>query len=276
MGIPFKELIEKHAGGVTGGWDNLLGGHSRRRVGAGAAEIDLRLRADGLRLAEGSEIRPRHGGGHRDGQVAPTSSPRSRGCRDFYKHESCGQCTPCREGTGWMSRVMHRLIKGEADIAEIDLLEQVTRQIEGHTICALGDAAAWPIQGLIRHFRPEIERRIAAQKSGSQPKARGAGTRAMPTLTIDGIEEIDGRGRGRRCCKRAKKLAPRFHASVITNACRSPATAECVWSRWKSRRNQSPPARCPPPTAWWCTPTRTSVKQGARRRDGIPADQPSA
>ncbi|MGH6828707.1 MAG: NADH-ubiquinone oxidoreductase-F iron-sulfur binding region domain-containing protein, partial [Rhizomicrobium sp.] len=78
----------------------------------------------------------------------------------FYKHESCGQCTPCREGTGWMWRVLTRMVKGDAKAAEIDLLEEVTREVEGHTICALGDAAAWPIQGLIRHFRPEIERRI--------------------------------------------------------------------------------------------------------------------
>ena len=78
----------------------------------------------------------------------------------FYKHESCGQCTPCREGTGWMWRVMERLRTGDAAIEEIDMLQQVTKQVEGHTICALGDAAAWPIQGLIRHFRPELERRI--------------------------------------------------------------------------------------------------------------------
>ena len=78
----------------------------------------------------------------------------------FYKHESCGQCTPCREGTGWMMRVMERLVKGDASVDEIDMLLDVTRQVEGHTICALGDAAAWPIQGLIRHFRGEIEDRI--------------------------------------------------------------------------------------------------------------------
>jgi NADH-quinone oxidoreductase subunit F len=82
----------------------------------------------------------------------------------FYKHESCGQCTPCREGTGWMWRVMERLRTGDADIGEIDTLFNVTKQVEGHTICALGDAAAWPIQGLIRHFRPELERRIAERQ----------------------------------------------------------------------------------------------------------------
>jgi NADH-quinone oxidoreductase subunit F len=88
----------------------------------------------------------------------------------FYKHESCGQCTPCREGTGWMMRIMKRLIDGEASVEEIDMLEAVTKQVEGHTICALGDAAAWPIQGLIRHFRPELERRIQA-RGGATPVA---------------------------------------------------------------------------------------------------------
>ena len=83
----------------------------------------------------------------------------------FYKHESCGQCTPCREGTGWMWRVMERLVSGEAEIEEIDALEKVTKQIEGHTICALGDAAAWPIQGLLAHFRDEVEDRIRGRKS---------------------------------------------------------------------------------------------------------------
>jgi NADH-quinone oxidoreductase subunit F len=86
----------------------------------------------------------------------------------FYMHESCGQCTPCREGTGWMFRVMQRMVKGQAEIAEIDMLEEVTRQIEGHTICALGDAAAWPVQGLIRNFRPEMEARIKTYKAAAQ------------------------------------------------------------------------------------------------------------
>ena len=78
----------------------------------------------------------------------------------FYKHESCGQCTPCREGMGWMWRVLTRMAEGRAQKREIDMLMQVTQQIEGHTICAFGDGAAWPVQGLLRHFRPEIERRI--------------------------------------------------------------------------------------------------------------------
>jgi NADH-quinone oxidoreductase subunit F len=89
----------------------------------------------------------------------------------FYKHESCGQCTPCREGTGWLWRVMERMVKGQASVAEIDMLLEVTYEIEGHTICALGDAAAWPVQGLIRHFRPELERRIAQYRAAAPQAA---------------------------------------------------------------------------------------------------------
>jgi NADH-quinone oxidoreductase subunit F len=94
----------------------------------------------------------------------------------FYKHESCGQCTPCREGTGWMWRVLTRMAEGRAARREIDLLLDVANQVEGHTICALGDAAAWPVQGLIRHFRGEIERRIDeySAKSRHEPVAVAA------------------------------------------------------------------------------------------------------
>src|SRR5262249_34924689 len=95
----------------------------------------------------------------------------------FYMHESCGQCTPWREGPGGRYRVMQRLVKGDARVEEIDMLEEVTRQVEGHTICALGDAAAWPIQGLIRHFRPELERRIAA-RGGARQAAEEEGRHA--------------------------------------------------------------------------------------------------
>ena len=91
----------------------------------------------------------------------------------FYKHESCGQCTPCREGTGWMWRVMERLRTGDAAVEEIDMLQEVTKQVEGHTICGLGDAAAWPIQGLFRHFRHEVEDRINLYRAG-KPHVQGA------------------------------------------------------------------------------------------------------
>jgi NADH-quinone oxidoreductase subunit F len=95
----------------------------------------------------------------------------------FYKHESCGQCTPCREGTGWMWRVLERMARGDAEPSEIDLLLDVAGQVEGHTICALGDAAAWPIQGLIWRFRNEIEERIASYRNG-KPHVAGAAVAA--------------------------------------------------------------------------------------------------
>ncbi|MBL8647066.1 MAG: NADH-quinone oxidoreductase subunit NuoF [Sphingosinicella sp.] len=159
MGISFRELIEKHGGGVRGGWDNLLavipGGSSVPLVPA-AQIMDAPMDFDGLR-----ELKS--GLGTAAVIVMDKSTDIVRAISRisyFYKHESCGQCTPCREGTGWMWRVMERLRTGDADISEIDTLLDVTTEVEGHTICALGDAAAWPIQGLIRHFRPELERRI--------------------------------------------------------------------------------------------------------------------
>jgi NADH:ubiquinone oxidoreductase subunit F (NADH-binding) len=96
----------------------------------------------------------------------------------FYKHESCGQCTPCREGTGWMWRVMERMVTGEAEMREIDMLLDVASQVEGHTICGLGDAAAWPIQGLIRTSatRWKIASPISAPASRTcRARPRGGG-----------------------------------------------------------------------------------------------------
>jgi NADH-quinone oxidoreductase subunit F len=159
MSIPFKELIEKHCGGILGGWDNLLavipGGSSVPLVPAEQI-MDAPMDFDGLKDL-GSGL------GTAGVIVMDKSTDIVRAISRlsyFYKHESCGQCTPCREGTGWMWRMMERLRTGDAAIEEIDMLQNVTKQVEGHTICALGDAAAWPIQGLIRHFRPELERRI--------------------------------------------------------------------------------------------------------------------
>lgn len=164
MGVPFKELIDKHCGGIRGGWDNLLcvipGGSSVPLVPAKDI-LEAPMDFDGLR-GVGSSL------GTAAVIVMDKSTDVIRAIARlsyFYRHESCGQCTPCREGTGWMWRVMERLVKGEAEPAEIDMLLQVTKQVEGHTICALGDAAAWPIQGLIKHFRPLIEERIASRKA---------------------------------------------------------------------------------------------------------------
>jgi NADH-quinone oxidoreductase subunit F len=159
MGIPFDEMIEKHCGGIRGGWDNLLavipGGASVPCVPGEKIRHAL-MDFDGLKEA-GSSL------GTAAVIVMDKSTDIIRAIwrlSAFYKHESCGQCTPCREGTGWMMRVMERMVEGRAQKREIDMLFEVTKQIEGHTICALGDAAAWPIQGLIRNFRPVMEARI--------------------------------------------------------------------------------------------------------------------
>jgi NADH-quinone oxidoreductase subunit F len=167
MGIPLKELIEKHAGGVRGGWDNLLavipGGSSVPVLPKSICDTVL-MDFDSLKAVQS-------GLGTAAVIVMDKSTDIVRAIArlsSFYQHESCGQCTPCREGTGWMARVMDRMVRGEAEPEEIDSLLDVTKQIEGHTICALGDAAAWPIQGLIRHFRPELEARIAAEKEAAR------------------------------------------------------------------------------------------------------------
>lgn len=164
MSIPFRQLVEDHCGGIRGGWGNLKavipGGSSVPMIPAEQCE-NLAMDFDTLRNL-------RSGLGTAAVIVMDKSTDLIRAIARlsyFYKHESCGQCTPCREGTGWMWRVMERMVKGDAEPSEIDTLLEVTTQIEGHTICALGDAAAWPIQGLIRHFRPEIEARIAAYRS---------------------------------------------------------------------------------------------------------------
>ncbi len=88
----------------------------------------------------------------------------------FYHHESCGQCSPCREGTGWMERVLHRLEKGEGNMSDIDLLVDVAKKIEGNTICPLGDAAAWPVAAAIRHFRHEFEYHVLHPDKIKDPK----------------------------------------------------------------------------------------------------------
>ena len=159
MGIPLRELLDRHCGGVRGGWKNLLavipGGSSVPLVPAELCN-DLGMDFDSLQKVKS-------GLGTAAVIVMDKSAdPIAAIARlsYFYKHESCGQCTPCREGTGWMWRVMERLVQGHAEKREIDLLFEVSKQVEGHTICALGDAAAWPVQGLIRHFRPLIEQRI--------------------------------------------------------------------------------------------------------------------
>jgi NADH-quinone oxidoreductase subunit F len=170
MSIPLRELIDKHCGGVRGGWDNLKavipGGSSTPLIPKSVCD-DVLMDFDALKEA-------RSGLGTAAVIVMDKSTDVIKAIARlayFYKHESCGQCTPCREGTGWMWRVMERLVKGDAEVEEIDTLLDVAGQVEGHTICALGDAAAWPIQGLVRHFRGEIEDRIKQRKGKSRAAA---------------------------------------------------------------------------------------------------------
>ena len=167
MSIFFRDLIETHCGGIRGGWDNLLavipGGSSVPLVPADQI-IDCPMDFDGLRELQS-------GLGTAAVIVMDQSTDIIRAIARiayFYRHESCGQCTPCREGTGWMWRVVSRMAEGRAQKKEIDMLLDVSKQVEGHTICALGDAAAWPIQGLIRHFRHEIEERIDAYSRNAE------------------------------------------------------------------------------------------------------------
>lgn len=166
MSISFAELIERHCGGIRGGWDNLKavipGGSSVPCLPGKLMKDECIMDFDWLR-------EQKSGLGTAAVIVMDQSTDVIKAIwrlSKFYKHESCGQCTPCREGTGWMMRVMDRLVRGEAEVEEIDMLLDVSTQVEGHTICALGDAAAWPIQGLIRHFRDEIEDRIKAARAG--------------------------------------------------------------------------------------------------------------
>ena len=164
MSIPLKELIERHCGGVIGGWNNL-----KAIIPGGSSVPLLPKRVCEYVLMDFDALREERSG---LGTAAVIVMNNSVDIIDtilrlskFYKHESCGQCTPCREGTGWLVDLMTRMKYGNADMAEIDVLEELSYQIEGHTICALGDAAAWPVQGLIRHFRDEMEDRIEAYHS---------------------------------------------------------------------------------------------------------------
>jgi len=159
MSISLKDLIEKHAGGVRGGWDNLQGiipGGSSVPVLPKSICDHVLMDFDALRDVKSGL-----------GTAAVIVMDKSvdmiaaiARLSKFYRNESCGQCTPCREGSPWLWAIMERMVTGDATLDEIDMLEELTYQIEGHTICALGDAAAWPVQGIIRHFRPLMEERI--------------------------------------------------------------------------------------------------------------------
>ncbi|KAK8790898.1 hypothetical protein WA158_005529 [Blastocystis sp. Blastoise] len=154
MGIPLKELIEKHAGGVRGGWENIQavipGGASTRALNKKMCDEAI-MDYDGL-------SKYRSGLGSAAVIVMDKSTDMIAAIRrlsQFFQHESCGQCTPCREGTGFLYDMMCRLERGECDEREIAMIDEIGKNMESHTICGLGDAAAWPINGLIHHF-PEV------------------------------------------------------------------------------------------------------------------------
>ncbi|KAA0188789.1 NADH dehydrogenase, partial [Fasciolopsis buskii] len=172
MSIPMRDLIERHAGGVIGGWDNLLavipGGSSVPLIPKDVCSNVL-MDFDSLIEANSSLGTAALIVMNRSADVVRCIHRLSQ----FYEHETCGQCTPCREGCRWLQQILGRLVRGKANVSEIDMLWEISKQMEGHTICALADGAAWPVQGLIRHFRPELEARIA--KAGielSEPPER--------------------------------------------------------------------------------------------------------
>jgi len=160
MSIPLKELIERHAGGVIGGWENLQaiipGGSSVPLLPKPICETVLMDFDDLVKVTSGLGTAA---------VIVMNKQVDIVKCiarlAMFYKHESCGQCTPCREGCSWVDKMMWRFVDGNARRDEIDMIWELSKQMEGHTICALADAAAWPVQGLIRHFRPELEKRMA-------------------------------------------------------------------------------------------------------------------
>lgn len=159
LGISMRELIETHGGGVWGGWENLLA------VIPGGSSVPLLPKDICAKITMSfEELHYVHSGLGTGAMIVMNRSTDivkiiARLAR-FYVRESCGQCSPCREGTGWMWRILERMAIGNAKREEIDELLSLSHHIENSTICALGDAAAWPIQGLIRHFRGEIEKRI--------------------------------------------------------------------------------------------------------------------
>ncbi len=159
LGVPLKYLVQKYAGDVIGGWDNLLA------IIPGGSSVPLLPKSECENVLMDFDSLKNAGSGLGTGGIIVMNKQTDvvsaiARLAEFYKHESCGQCTPCREGTGWLMRVMKRLENNECTFEEVQMLEEVTHQIEGHTICALGDAAAWPIQGLLKHFKRDILKRI--------------------------------------------------------------------------------------------------------------------
>jgi NADH-quinone oxidoreductase subunit F len=154
LGIPFRDLLEI-AGGTKGGrrLKAVIPGGSSVKVVPGEVIMGANMDYDSLR-AIGSSV------GSAAVIVMDETTCMVRALERlsrFYMSESCGQCTPCREGTGWLNRVLKRIIAGQGRNEDVQMLVDVANRIEGHTICALGDAAAWPVQSFVKHYRHEFE-----------------------------------------------------------------------------------------------------------------------
>ena len=167
MGVPVEEFIysEEYCGGI-------LGGKKLKAVVAGGSSVPI-LPADLILKTTNGEPRLMSYESLSDGGFATGTMLGSGGFivmdettsivknlwnfTRFYHHESCGQCSPCREGTGWMEKILHRLLEGHGKMSDVDLLFDIQSKIEGKTICPLGEAAAWPVASAIRHFRKEFE-----------------------------------------------------------------------------------------------------------------------
>ncbi|MEO8671203.1 MAG: NADH-quinone oxidoreductase subunit NuoF [Tahibacter sp.] len=162
LGTSFKDLLAM-AGGMRPGrtLKAVIPGGSSMPVLPGATMLECTMDYDSIQKA---------GSGLGSGAVIvmDDSTCMVRACRRisrFYYAESCGQCTPCREGTGWMYRVLTRIVDGKAELSDLAMLKQAAGQIEGHTICAFGEAAAWPVQGMLRHYWHEFEYFIVNKRS---------------------------------------------------------------------------------------------------------------
>ena len=269
MGVPLKDLIEKHAGGVVGGWDNLLA------VIPGGSSMPLLPKkvCDTLRMDFDTLIENKSGLGtagvvviNKDQDILKCMTRIAR----FYKHESCGQCTPCREGSGWMWRILKRISNGDANISDVNLLADVTKQIEGHTICAFGEGSAWPVQGLLRHFRKEIEKKCAGdpiiKKKIDVPYLvdQHLLEKTMPKITINGkIIEFENGMTVLQACELADVEIPRFcyHERLsIAGNCRM-----CLVEMEKSAK---PIASCAMPAAEGMN-IKTNTKLVEKARKGV-------
>jgi NADH-quinone oxidoreductase subunit F len=172
LGIPFRELLEI-AGGVWKGrrLTAVIPGGSSVPVVPAENILDCTMDFDSLKRIGSS-----FGTGALVVMDETTCMVRMlRRISRFYTAESCGQCTPCREGTGWLYRVLSRIVEGKGRIEDLDMLVDVANKIEGHTICALGDAAAWPVQSFLKHYRHEFEYMI---DHGGRSIVDGAGQAA--------------------------------------------------------------------------------------------------